>query len=187
MEKSLKVGELMTRKFIYLGSKASVLECAKTMTKKRVGSLIIKDGDKLKGIVTEKDIIWALVKTKGENLSRITAGDIATKKIISIRPDASINEALEKMSRRKVRKLPVMAKGKVIGYLTLKDILKFNPKLFDSINEINKIKEESSKIKRKERVSTGKFIKGICENCGEFDILSKVDGVLICDKCRDSM
>lgn len=187
MEKRLKVGEIMTRKFIYLGPEASVLECATTMIKKRVGSLIIKEDDKIKGIVTEKDVIWAVVKTKGENLSKIKADDIATKKIISIRPEATINEALEKMNKKKVRKLPVMSKNRIIGYITVKDILRFNPDLFESINELNKIKEESSKLKIKSSSQKGEFIEDLCENCGEFEILSKVDGRLICHKCKEAM
>lgn len=186
MEKHIKVGEIMTRNFIHLSPKSTVLECAKTMIKKRVGSLIIKENDEIKGIVTEKDIIWALVKTKGEKLSEVYAKDIATKKIVSIRPDATINEALEKMNKKKVRKLPVMTNKKIIGYITVKDILKFNPSLFESINELNNIKEESRKL-RTSNESNEDFIESMCEECGNYELLSKVDGRLICSSCKESM
>ena len=64
----------MTRNFIWVDPETNLQECAKTMIKKRVGSLIIKDNqDRLHGILTEKDIIWALVKKSKKDLSKIFA------------------------------------------------------------------------------------------------------------------
>ena len=54
MDTGIKVGDLMTRNFIWVKPETDLKKCAKTMIKKRVGSLIIKEGDKLKGILTEK-------------------------------------------------------------------------------------------------------------------------------------
>ena len=71
MDTGIKVGDLMTRNFIHVAPETNLRQCAKTMIKKRVGSLIIKDGDKLKGILTEKDIIWAIVKKSKKDLNKV--------------------------------------------------------------------------------------------------------------------
>jgi len=60
MQIGVKVGDVMTRNFISSRVNTPVLDCVKLMTKKRVGSLVITDEGVLKGILTEKDILWAL-------------------------------------------------------------------------------------------------------------------------------
>ncbi|MFH1521458.1 MAG: CBS domain-containing protein, partial [archaeon] len=62
MKIGMKIGDLMTRDFTHVSPNMNLRDCAKMMIKKRVGSLIIKEGDILKGILTEKDIVWAISK-----------------------------------------------------------------------------------------------------------------------------
>ncbi len=150
MNEKIKTGDLMTRNFIHISPETSLHKCMETMIKKRVGSLVLKDNEKISGILTEKDIIWAFYKKKGKEIDKIKAKDVATKKIISIRPDASLEEAIKKMNKKKIRRLPVISNKQMRGYLTQKDILKFNPTLFESLNEISSIKEETEKLKRQE-------------------------------------
>jgi len=185
MRIGVKVGDIMTRNFISVKPDTSLLECAKKMVKKRVGSLILKENDKLKGIVTEGDIIWALTKKSRRELSKIKASEIAPRKLVTIKPSADLYEALQKMNRTKYRWLPVTIKGNVIGFLTLKDILRIEPSLFDTVSEIMPIREESEKLKRR-RIGE-KFKEGLCEECGNFDILYGVDNRMICEACRDAM
>lgn len=175
----------MTRNLITLKPDTSLLDCAKKMKQKRVGSIILEENGILKGIITEKDIIWALIKKSKKDLSEIKASSISPKKIITIKPGADIYTALAKMKRHKYRRLPVVIKKKVIGYLTLKDILKVEPALFDIARQAFQIKEESAKFKRKE--APEKFEIGICEECGNTDILYRVDGELICESCKEAM
>jgi len=181
----IKVGEIMTRNLITVPPSRSLLDCAKLMTKKRVGSLLIQEEGVLKGIITEKDIIWALTKKSKKDLSEIKASDISPKKLITIKPGADISDAIRKMNRHKYRRLPVVIKDKVIGYLTLKDILKVEPALFDIAQGYFQIKEESQKLARAE--SPEKFEIGICEECGNTDLLYNVDGKIICESCKDAM
>ena len=92
------------------------------------------------------------------------------------------------MRKKKFRRLPVTVKKKVIGYLTLKDILRIQPELFEIAKEHNAIKEireESAKIKRIKKPEN--FKESICEECGNYEFLSNEDGRLICKSCRDAM
>ena len=185
----VKVGDVMTRNFISAKPDISILDAAKLMTKKRVGSLILKEGRLLKGIITEKDIIWALTKKPNKSdLANIKAKEICAKKLITIKPSADIHNAIRLMRKKKFRRLPVTIKKNVIGYLTLKDILRIQPELFEIAKEhnaINEIREESAKIKRIK--SSGNFREGLCEECGNYEVLYNEDGRIICEGCRNSM
>jgi len=185
MKFRIKVGDIMTRDFVSSKPDISVLQAIKLMVKKRVGSLILEENNILKGILTEKDILWALSKKPGKDLEKVKAIDICTRKITTIRPSADIHNAIRLMRKAKFRRLPVVIKKRVIGLLTQKDILKIEPELFDIAQENYMIKEEAEKLKR---VKTGEtFKEGICEECGNFDILYNVDGRVICESCREAM
>jgi len=148
----VRVGDIMTRNLITASPEISVRDAAKLMTKKRVGSLLLteggKEGDKLKGILTEKDIIWALSKKSAKDLIEIKAKEICAKKVITIKPSADVQDAIRLMRKKKFRRLPVMIKKRVIGYLTLKDILKIQPELFEIAGKLYN-QRASRKIKKK--------------------------------------
>lgn len=181
-ETGVKVGDLMTRNFIWVSPATNLQKCAKLMLKKRVGSLIVKEGDKLKGILTEKDIVWVVLKKSKKDLSSIIVGDVMRRKVISIKPSSDIMEALSKMKKKKLRRLPVVENNRVIGMLTVNDILKIDPSLFATISENQKIREESEKLKH--RKTMRKVAK--CEECGETDLVSRDGETWLCQRCYDA-
>ncbi|MEM3405834.1 MAG: CBS domain-containing protein [Candidatus Pacearchaeota archaeon] len=180
----IKVGDIMTKNYVYVSPETSILDCAKTMVKKNVGSLLIQEKDRILGIITEGDIIYALAK-KPKDLSKIKVIELARKKLITIQPSADVAEALFKMRKTKIRWLPVVVKNKPVGFITLKDILRLEPALFESVSEIMDIKEKSEKLKRIKESKKGKrFIEGKCESCGNFDILYENNsGTWVCNNC----
>ena len=181
METGIKVGDLMTRNFIWTSLDTNLRECAKKMVKKRVGSLIIKEDETLKGILTEKDIIWAIVKKSKHDLKNIKAKDLMKRKVVTIKPGDDITEAMRKFKKKKIRRLPVVENGKLIGMLTSNDVLKIDPGLFEMIAQTIKIKEETEKLKRRKTARQ----QGICEECGEYDILYQSDAQWLCETCYD--
>lgn len=168
----IKVGDVMSRNFISTRPDISVLSAVNLMVKKRVGSLILQEKGILKGILTEKDIMWALSKKR--DLSGVKAVDLCTRKITTIRPSADIYDAVRIMRKVKFRRLPVVVKNKIIGYLTLKDILRIQPELFEIARGGYEKKEVGNIIKE-----------GICEKCEIFDILYRINNKLICENCRE--
>ncbi len=185
MKIGVKVGDIMTRDFVSAKPNISVLRAVKLMVKKRVGSLVLEERGILKGILTEGDVMWALSKKSRRDLSKIKAIEICAKKITTIKPSADIYDAIRLMKKAKYRRLPVTIKKRVIGLLTMKDILRIQPELFDMVKENYGIREEAEKL---QRVKSGeKFREGVCEECGNFDILYEVDGELICEGCREAM
>ena len=182
METGVKVGDLMTRNFIWVKPDTNLKKCAKRMIKKRVGSLIVKDKDRLRGILTEKDIVWAVVKKSKKDLKNIIAKAVMKRKVVTIKPSADISDALKKFRKKKVRRLPVVEKKKVIGMLTTKDVFKIDPGLFESMIQTQKIREESKKLKHSPRMRAPRK-QGICEECGEQDLLYKDDAQWLCNLC----
>ena len=181
MEVGVKVGDLMTRDFVFVTGETDLLECTKLMVKKRVGSLLIKEDKKLTGLLTRKDILWVMTKKPKSSLKDIKVKDLMKRKIVTIRPGEDIIVAMQRFKRKKIRRLPVVENGKLIGMLTLKDVLKIDPGLFEMIVEEVKIKEETEKMNRSNIDAPRK--QGICEECGVYELLYRDEAQWICEKC----
>ena len=186
--KAIIVADVMTRSPVTIKPETNLLECAKKMVIKRVGSLLIIDQKKLVGFLSRKDILWALIKKSKKDLKDIKAIDISPKKIATTKPTTTIKETLSKMKKFKFDKLPVVQEKQLVGIITAKDILNFHPELYPELEEFARIKEESDKLKRVKKAKERKSIhEGICEECGAQDFLYRVNGMLICESCRNSM
>ncbi len=185
--KNIFVSDVMTREPVIISPNANLLECAKKMVRKNVGSLLIAENNKLIGFIDQKDILWALVKKSKADLAKIKAIDISPKKIVTIKSDTSIQETISRMKKLKLEKLPVVDKGRLEGIITVRDILNFNPEIYPELEEFSKIREESEKLKRIEKATTPAMEEGICEECGERDSLYRTNGMLVCESCRDSI
>jgi CBS domain-containing protein len=173
IQTGIKAGDVMARNFISVKPETSLLAAVDLMVKKRVGSLIIEEKGTLKGIITEKDVMWALSKKR--DLSDVKVMDISTRKITTIRPSADIYDAVRTMRKSKYRRLPVVIKKQVIGILTLKDILRIQPELFELAREGFEQKEVGNMMKE-----------GICDKCEKLDLLYNLNGQLLCDQCRNN-
>lgn len=184
--KNILVADLMTREPLIANPDDNLLDCAKKMSKKKVGSLLLLNKKRLVGFLSEKDILWALVKKSKKELSEIKAIEISPKKIITISPLATVQEAIRKMNKTKCDRLPVINNNKVVGIITARDILNFNPQFYPELEEFAKIREETEKLKKIKKTK-GFLREGICEECGERDFLYRSNGMLICESCKNSM
>ena len=188
MKIGIKVGDIMTREIISIKPNATIQQCAKTMSQKDIGTVIIEEKGKLKGALTEKDIIWAL--TKKQDISQIKVSDIMLRKVTTIKPSKDIFEALVRMKNQKAAWLPVTVRGNVIGMLTLNDIIKVEPGLFEIASQNWKVKEEEEKMNRKRNALAGKenwIREGECGECGAYGLLYNMSGKLLCQNCEPEM
>ncbi|MFH1248750.1 MAG: CBS domain-containing protein [archaeon] len=185
----INVGDIMTRNYISTKPDSALIDCAKEMIKRHVGSLIIAENQSLKGVISEKDIVWAVIKR--QDLSKIKAKDIMTRRVVTINPGKDIYEATLKMSNNKVKILPVIVKDKVIGVVTMKDILKLEPSLLEIAIQGFNISEERDKLKRRKDILEGEaesWIKeGVCSECEVYGLLYNIDGKLLCESCKDEL
>ena len=186
--KEILVADLMTQEPVTIKADTNLLQCAKILMQKKLGSLLIAEKKKLIGFISQKDILWAIVKKSEGDLKSIKAIDVSPKKIVTIRPSATIKEAMSKMKKTKFDRLPVVQENELVGIITTKDILNFKPEFYPELEEFARIREESDKLKRVEK-SLGKSTmkEGICAECGNQDILRRMDGMLICSSCAESI
>jgi len=174
----------MTREVVSVRPSTSLMDCAKIFVKKKVGSIVVVDKKRLVGFITQGDILWALTKKSIPDLSKIRVIDISRRKIATIKPDANLDEAIRKMKKLKFRRLPVVSGNEIVGILTIRDILTYNPEIYPELDELQQIKEETEKLKRISKAKSREYIhEGICEECGVTDILQKIDGRLLCNTC----
>tara|TARA_Y100000296_G_C5164136_1_gene253581 strand:+ start:503 stop:1063 length:561 start_codon:yes stop_codon:yes gene_type:complete len=185
--KNIFVSDIMTRNLITVKPSTNLFECAKIMVRKKTKSIPIVNNKKLTGFISEKDILWALVKKTKEDLSEIKVTDVSPKRIITIKPNATVEEAIAKIRKTKFDKLPVVQKNELVGIITTKDILNFHPEIYPELEEFAQIKERENKLK-KIKVKKGEFVKeGFCEKCGKKTVLKKVNEGMVCGSCINSM
>ena len=99
----------------------SLTEAASVMKEKDIGSIPVVDGERLIGVVTDRDIVVRAV-ADGTDPSSIQVGDIASRDIVSVRPDDDLDEALRLMALHQVRRLPVVEDGHLVGVLAQADV-----------------------------------------------------------------
>lgn len=181
------VSDIMTREPIAISPSTNLLECAKKLVQKRTGSLLLVEKNHLVGIISYYDILWALTKKPASELSKIKAIEISPRKIATIKPSATIREALEKMKKLKFERLPVIFEKELVGLITIKDILNFHPEFYPELEEFAKIREESRKLKliKKTGISEKNISEGVCEECGNYGILENFNGIMLCENCRE--
>ena len=116
----MKVNEIMSKKVVQVASVTTVPDVAETMNRENVGVIPIADDGRLVGIVTDRDIaVRAVAKRSVDRPVK----EVMTTKPITISPDASVEFAIETMLENKVRRLVVVDQGRVVGMLSLEDLL----------------------------------------------------------------
>ena len=124
------VRHVMTKNIISVKNAASVVEAASVMVKNDIGSVVVaKDGNPV-GILTERDILKKCCPVCGKDLK---VEEIMSAPLITIDADASLGEAAMLMSDNKIRRLLVTEKGKIVGIITERDVLRGTLSYFESV------------------------------------------------------
>jgi len=111
------------RKVLSTGPGTSVAEAIKLMADNNVGSLLVLDGDKLVGIVTERHYARN-VFLKGRTSPKTSIGEIMSSKCVCAHQDQTVEECMAVMTARRVRHLPVVENDRVIGIISIGDLVK---------------------------------------------------------------
>ena len=111
-----EISKIMNKAFI-VDDNVTLKSAAKMMSDKNIGSLLIVKDGKIKGIITERDIL--------KNISKLNlkVSLVMSKKVITIEAEEKIEEAIRVMSENKIKRLPVMKDGKLAGIITATDII----------------------------------------------------------------
>jgi len=116
------VRDVMTKDVKVVRPDSSVKEVVTTMNKFNIGSIVVVQGDMPVGVISERDILRRVVEPCLSPES-LTARQVMTSPVVTISETASIEEAAKLMTKKKVRKIPVMKKQKLVGIVTFTDIV----------------------------------------------------------------
>ena len=129
------VRDVMTKDVKAVRLDTSVKEVVATLSKFDIGSVIVVQGDRPVGIITERDILRRMVEPSLAP-ETLTAKHIMTSPLITISENANIEEAAKLMAKKKAKRLPVMGDGKLIGMLTFTDIVFNVPTMLAVLEEL---------------------------------------------------
>lgn len=102
---------------------ATVLEALRVMAEKDVGALLVIESEKIHGIISERDFARAIART-GMCMPDKKVQDYMTKELVTAHPDTAIEECMEMMTTSKVRHLPILEDGKLVGLISIGDLVK---------------------------------------------------------------
>ena len=117
------VADIMSSPVITIDIDAKVIDAAKIMAGKKIGSIIIMEGDRAVGIVTERDLLERVLG-EGKDPSKVVMREVMSSPLISIGKNTAILEAMRVMRRHDIRRLTVIEGEQLIGIVTERDILK---------------------------------------------------------------
>jgi signal-transduction protein with cAMP-binding, CBS, and nucleotidyltransferase domain len=127
------------------------------------------------GIVTERDVVTK-VAALDKRPSTVLVKDVMTSPLIAVHPHQEVVEAAKIMSGRKIRRLPVIKEGQLVGIVTENDILRVWPSLIEVTRERDRVELESE-------FAGG--VEGHCEACGLYSSQLMWDhAMLVCPECR---
>jgi len=102
----------------------TVLAVARTLTEKGIGAALVRDAaGALLGIISERDIVRGMAN-QGQGTTQLAAERLMTRDLVTITPHTSVVEAMELMTRRRVRHLPVLEDGGLVGLVSIGDLVK---------------------------------------------------------------
>jgi CBS domain-containing protein len=112
-----------SHKLLSITPNASVLDALKLMAEKEVGALLVLEGDKLAGIFSERDYARKVI-LYGKASKDTPVSEIMTHKVVCVRPEQSVEDCMALMTDKRIRHLPVLEDQKVIGVISIGDVVK---------------------------------------------------------------
>ncbi len=133
MKTGYKVADVMSVKVLTARSITKLDVCARLMARAKIGSLVLLDGKKLAGIITEQDLARKVL-AKGVNAKTTPVSKVMSKKVLSVSPTDDIYTAMVEMGNHNIKHLPVLQDGELVGIVSFKDIIKVEPALIEVIS-----------------------------------------------------
>ncbi len=212
METRLAVRDVMTRTVVTAPPDMSAAEAGKKMVENRVGNIIIIKEGRPVGIVTESDMV-AKVISKNVKPGSIKLEQLMSQLLITTKSSDDINDAVLMMAQKKIRRLPVIDDGALVGIITDADVIQASSEInqiLDNLIQMNRetvldrrdvivtqgeceecegfsedLRQEEGRLKCPR--CRGSTSSGVCEICGELsDVLEYVDGRIVCESCWEA-
>ncbi|MGW4026121.1 CBS domain-containing protein [Streptomyces sp. NPDC005009] len=114
------VRDIMTGAPVTVGPQTSVAEVARIMRDRDLGSVLVTDGDRLRGLVTDRDLVVRSV-SRGGDPEDVTVAGACSDDPVTVAPDDDLDHAVRLMREHAVRRVPVVEDGRPVGVVSLGD------------------------------------------------------------------
>ncbi len=119
-----RAADIMSKDVTVIREEETMREAAERLAKDDIGVLPICDSNKqIKGVLTDRDIVVQVI-ARGKDPANTRAGELEQGEVVTLRPDDSIAHACDLMAQYKVRRLPVVDNGRIIGMVSQADVVK---------------------------------------------------------------
>jgi CBS domain-containing protein len=129
---------IQSQKLIHAAPTATVFEVAELMSRARVGCIPVLEGDRLVGVFSERDLMTRVV-VEGKDPHRTIVSAVMTSEVITARLDDRVEHCLDKMRSCGCRHLPVVADGRVIAMISMRDLMR--DEIEEQVEEIRGLRE----------------------------------------------
>jgi CBS domain-containing protein len=117
----MKIGELAHRDVVSVAPDQPLRKAAQAMCSAKVGMVVVLDGDRLAGVLSERDILRTVAESADPDVTPV--GDVMTREVVTVEPDWEIYEAAAEMAARNIRHLVVSEGEQVVGVVSIRDVL----------------------------------------------------------------
>jgi len=133
---SLNVEDVMVEKVVTVETDATVQEAVDLMNKHEIGCLIVVLRGKPVGIITERDMLKRVL-AKSKDPEKIKVSEIMSAPLIVGKPEMEVENAVKLMFKSKIKKLPVIQRGRLVGLVTLTDLTRFQPHMIRILKKLS--------------------------------------------------
>ena len=144
---SLNVEDVMVEEVVTVEAEATVQEAVDLMNKHEIGCLIVVLKGKPVGIITERDMLKRVL-AKSIDPEKIKVSEIMSVPLIVGKPEMEIENAVKLMFKTKIKKLPVVQKGRLVGLVTLTDLTKFQPHMIKILKKLSVTELPPKRLKK---------------------------------------
>jgi CBS domain-containing protein len=116
-----KVREVMTENPVVLPKDASIVEAARLMRDHGIGDVIVVDGERAEGIVTDRDIVIRAV-AEGTAPGEVRMQDVLSGELAAVTPDDPVERAIAVLREKAIRRMPVVESGRPVGVVSIGDL-----------------------------------------------------------------
>ena len=143
----LKVRDVMVREVVTVDENASVKEAVDILNEFQIGSIIVLENGKAKGIITERDFLRRVI-AEAKDVMNTKVKEIMTTPLVVVEPGMDLEEAVKLMFQNKIKKLAVVDANKLVGIVTLTDIARVEPLMIRMLKQLA-AKQETPKSMQK--------------------------------------
>ncbi len=153
----MKISEIMTKAAVTDSADDTLAEACARMRSQQTGSLLVMDGERLVGIVTERDVLK--VVAQGLDPKQVPLKDVMTTDIITIGPQTTLKEAAKIMASKWIRHLPVIEGAKVVGIISQRDLTGVLAEALHEPDRLHQLVEASALVRerRLKRIEAGDY------------------------------